>query len=128
MSKHQAKKKKKHVEFEQELLQAMVNRANRFIKLANMNCPTVILYNESRIFFELAQSLGMGEHHIERLRKDAEQEGKKSIAKQKNFRDVCATPDCSYYVSPQMKRPYGERLCPVCVQRASKKQMEMPLP
>lgn len=128
MSKRQANKKKKHAEFEQELMQAMVNRANRFIKLANMNCPTVILYNEARIFFELAKSLGMGEHHIDKLRKDAEEEGKKAIAKQKNLRDVCATPDCAIYVSPQMKRPVGERLCPVCVQRAAKKQMEMPLP
>jgi hypothetical protein len=128
MSKRQEKSQKKQEEFEKELLQALVNRANRFIKLAELACPTVILYNEAKIFYELAKSLGMGQHHIQKMKDEAEKEGMKAVAFQKNLRDVCATPDCSIYVSPQMKRPLGERICPVCVQRASKKQMEMPLP
>jgi hypothetical protein len=129
MSKRQVKsKKKQHEDFEKELFEALLNRANRFTKLANLNCPSVILYNEAKILFELAKSLGMGKYHIQQMKDDAEKEGVKAFAFQKNLRNVCATPDCSIYISSQMKRPLGERICPVCVQRAAKKQMEMPLP
>lgn len=109
------KQEQKGKQFEKQIADAIVARNNRIAKLLELNCPDVIIYNEIKMLRELSKGLHSGRLYAQEQQERVKRETDKFTAIQKNRRNLCATVDCENYVSPNMHRPDGEKICTGCI-------------
>jgi len=122
-----AKQQRRSKQFEKLISEAIINRNKRLGKLLELNCPDVIIYNEIKMLRELSKSLESGRLYAQEKQERARRDSNAFIAIQKNRRNLCANIECDCYVSPNMRRPDGEKICTGCIgaiNKAKKGQAE----